>query len=106
MIVEIGTEAAQFPEKGDKNGIFLAVHFTGRFADRSLSSQTYLAYTAKILYLKFGTYIPRRNFTATVPIPTLMFLCAIYIFPQSVFLFCCRKIGGPIVGIYKSRKDI
>ncbi len=29
-----------------------------------------------------------------------MFLCAIYIFPGSVCLFCCRKIGGPIVGIY------
>jgi hypothetical protein len=24
------------------------------------------------------------------------------IFPRSVCLFCCRKIGGPIVGIYKS----
>ncbi len=29
-----------------------------------------------------------------------MFLWAIYIFPQSVCLFCCRKIGGPILEIY------
>jgi hypothetical protein len=29
-----------------------------------------------------------------------VYLCAIYIFPRSVCVFCCRKIGGPIVGIY------
>jgi hypothetical protein len=34
-----------------------------------------------------------------------MFLCAIYIFPRSVCIFCCRKIGGPIAGIYKSFTD-
>ncbi len=32
----------------------------------------------------------------------IMFLWAIYIFPPSVCLFCCRKIGGLIIGIYKS----
>ncbi len=41
------------------------------------------------------------NGATTVPIPTFMFLCAIYTythweFPQSVCIFCCRKIGGPI----------
>ncbi len=25
-----------------------------------------------------------------------------YVFPQSVCLFCCRKIYGPIVGLYRS----
>ncbi len=42
------------------------------------------------------------------PLPdsyTFMFLSAIYIFPQSVCLLCCRKIGGPTVGIYKSLTD-
>ncbi len=34
-----------------------------------------------------------------------MFLWAIYIFPRSVCLLCCRKIGGPIVKIYKSLTD-
>ncbi len=38
----------------------------------------------------------------TVPIPTFMFLWAIYIFPWSVCLFCSRKISGPNVGIYRS----
>ncbi len=31
---------------------------------------------------------------STVPIPTFMFLWAIYIFLWSVCLFCCRKIGA------------
>ncbi len=61
-------------------------------------------HTAKILYRKFETYVysQKGNCTATVPIPTFMFLCAIYIFPWSVCIFCCKKWSGPIVGIYKS----
>jgi hypothetical protein len=39
------------------------------------------------------------------PIPTFLFLWVIYIFLWSVCLFCCRKIGGPNVGIYKSLTD-
>ncbi len=46
------------------------------------------------------------NCAASVPIPTFMFLWAIYIFPRSVCLFCCSKIGGPIVGTYKSLTEI
>ncbi len=34
-----------------------------------------------------------------------MRLWAIYIFPQSIRLFCCRKICGPILGIHKSLSD-
>ncbi len=34
-----------------------------------------------------------------------MFLWAIYIFLQSVCLSCCRKIGEPIVRIFRSLKD-
>ncbi len=34
-----------------------------------------------------------------------MFLWAIDIFPRSVCLFCCRKIGGPIMWIYGSLRD-
>ncbi len=41
--------------------------------------------------------------TATFPIPTVMFLWAIYIFLWSVCLFCCRKIGWPYVGILIDR---
>ncbi len=36
---------------------------------------------------------------------TFMFLCAVCIFPRSICIFCCMKIGGPIVGIYKSLTD-
>ncbi len=34
-----------------------------------------------------------------------MFLWTIYLFPRLVCLFCCRKICGPIVGIYRSLTD-
>ncbi len=47
-------------------------------------------------------YFQKRNCAASVPILTFMFRWSIYIFPRSVCLFCCRKIGGPIVGIYRS----
>jgi hypothetical protein len=39
------------------------------------------------------------------PHSTLMYLWAIYIFPRFVCLFCCRKINGPILGIYKLLTD-
>ncbi len=50
-------------------------------------------------------YSQKRNCAATVTIPTFMFLWAFYIFPRSVCLFCCRKIGGPMVRIYRSLTD-
>ncbi len=50
-------------------------------------------------------YSQKRNCAASVPIPTFMFLWVIYIFLWSVCLFCCRKIGGPNVGIFKSLTD-
>ncbi len=31
-----------------------------------------------------------------LPVPTLLYLWEIYIFPGSVYLFCCREICGPI----------
>ncbi len=74
--------------------------------------------TSKTLGLSFRTSEPptlQRQYTAIskhkfsemklrglCPNSTFMFLWAIYIFPRSVCLFCCRKIGGPIVEIYKS----
>ncbi len=45
------------------------------------------------------TYSQKWNCAASVPIPTFTFLWAIYIFLRSVCLFCCRKIGRPIVVI-------
>ncbi len=60
------------------------------------------AYHTATQYRKFETNIPRK-WTAwplgTVPIPIhSCFMWAIYICPRSVCLFCCRKIGGSIVG--------
>ncbi len=46
-------------------------------------------------------YSQKRNWAASVPISTFKCLWAIYLFPWSVCLFCCRKIYGPILGIQK-----
>ncbi len=50
-------------------------------------------------------YYQKRNGAASVPISTFMCLWTIYIFPWSVCLFFCRKMCGPILGIYKSLPD-
>jgi len=50
-------------------------------------------------------YSQKRNCVASVPIPTFMFLWAIYIFLRLVCLFCCRKIGGQ-PGEYIKRSEI
>jgi hypothetical protein len=50
-------------------------------------------------------YSQERNCVASVPISIFMCLWAIYIFPCSVCLFCCKKIYGPILGIYKLLTD-
>ncbi len=40
-----------------------------------------------------------------LPAPTLIYLWEIYIFPELICLFCCRKICWPILGVYKSLTD-
>ncbi len=53
----------------------------------------------------WNKYFQKRNCAATVPISTFVCVGTIYIFPKSVCLFCCMKICGPILGIYKSLTD-
>jgi hypothetical protein len=54
---------------------------------------------------KWNCYFQIRIIMFCLPVPTLIYLWEIYIFPGSVSLFCCRKICGPILGIYKSLTD-
>ncbi len=58
-------------------------------------------YTAKTVYRKFKTNIP-RNETAR---PQFQYLhscfCERFIYSHDRSAYCYRKIGGPIVGIYK-----
>ncbi len=46
------------------------------------------------MFQKTGVNTARTQYTV------FMFLWAICIFPRSVCLFCCCKIGGPMVGIF------
>jgi hypothetical protein len=56
---------------------------------------------------KFKTNNPRKRIARPQSQFPQSFMCmwAIYIFPRSVCLFCCRRICGPILGIYKSLTD-
>ncbi len=50
---------------------------------------------------------PKWNCAASFPIPTFMYLWAIYILTGSVCLFCCSQIGRPALGIqYINRSQI
>jgi hypothetical protein len=48
---------------------------------------------------------PEKELRASVPFVAFMCLSAIYIFPVSVQIFSCSRIGRPIGGIYKSLTD-
>ncbi len=50
-------------------------------------------------------YSQKGNCKATIPISTFPCLWTIYIFQRSIYLFWCRKICGPILGIYQSLTD-
>ncbi len=52
-------------------------------------------FTAKTQYQKFETNYPKKGIAAQSPNS--------YTFPWSVCLFCCKKKGGPNVGIYSSQ---
>ncbi len=54
---------------------------------------------------KMKLWIPKKIIMFCLPVPTFIYLWEIYIFLGSVCLFCCMKICGPILGIYKSLAD-
>ncbi len=55
---------------------------------------------------KLNCYFQNRINMFCLPVPTLIYLWEIYIFPGSVCLFCCSEICGPILGIYQWLTDI
>ncbi len=54
---------------------------------------------------KWICYFQKRITMFCLPIPTLIYLSEINIFPGSVCLFCYRELCGPILGKYKSPTD-
>ncbi len=54
---------------------------------------------------KWNCYFQNRIKMFCIQVPTLIYLWEIYIFPGSIYLFCCREISGPIRGIYKLFTD-
>jgi hypothetical protein len=54
---------------------------------------------------KWNCYFQNRIMMFCLPVPTLIYLWEIYIFPGSVCRFCCREICEPILGIHKWLTD-
>jgi len=88
-------------KKLSRFGFFLLTAMR-RYSEHDLRSELPIIIHLKDTIPKIrNKYSQERNCGATVPVPTFMLLWVIYTFLWSVCLFCCRKIGGPNVGIYR-----
>ncbi len=83
----------------------MSIHYTLQHNAKSMSMQGYTLHCKDTIPKIQNKYSQIRNYVASVPISTFIWLWAIYIFPRSVCLFCCRKICRSILGIYKSLTD-
>ncbi len=81
-------------------GTFFALQMKGRWQS-SLNVWFPFLYSQKL-----NCYFQNRIIMFCLPVPTLIYLWEIlYISRIGLPIFCCRKICGPILGIYKSLTD-
>ncbi len=100
-------QALFYRQKPCRTGGFLSRYIILYLKDVSMCKM------CKIFFPNVGHSVPKilsmcsqkQNCAALFPVPTFMYLWEIYIFPRSVCLVGCRKIGRLILGIYKSLTD-
>ncbi len=89
-------------------GINSVVHvepFKAYTANEGPAKNQYKCLVSFMYFQKWNCYFQNIIIMFCLPVPTLIYLWEIYIFPALVCIFCCREICGPILGIYKSLTD-